>query len=216
CRSYGALETIAVASSNTVYGRQERAPFAEDLPLNANNPYAASKACTDILARCYAASYGLPLAVARATNTYGGADPNLNRTVPGTILTLLDGGAPEIKSDGSPRKGYLYVKDTVAAYRLLGEWAADSAVRGRAFNFHPDEPTSVLDLVQTIIRVSGRPEVQPRVSGAPGTYEFEHLSSACARDLLGWEPAYSLEQGLRETFAWYRDVRAREAVGAGA
>ena len=216
CRSYGALETIAVASSNTVYGRQERAPFAEDLPLNANNPYAASKACTDILARCYAASYGLPLAVARATNTYGGADPNLNRIVPGTILTLLDGGAPEIKSDGSPRKGYLYVKDTVAAYRLLGEWAADSAVRGRAFNFHPDEPTSVLDLVQTIIRVSGRPEVQPRVSGAPGTYEFEHLSSACARDLLGWEPAYSLEQGLRETFAWYRDVRAREAVGAGA
>jgi nucleoside-diphosphate-sugar epimerase len=58
--------------------------------------------------------------------------------------------------------------------------------------------------------------VQPRVTGATGTYEFEHLSSARARDLLGWKPAYSLEQGLRETFAWYRDARAREAVGAGA
>ncbi len=214
CRCYGQCETIAVASSNTVYGEQERAPFTEDFALNASNPYAASKACTDILARCYAATYGLPVAIARATNTYGGADPNVDRIVPGTILKLLRGEAPEIRSDGSPRKGYLYVKDTVEAYRILGERAAAPDVRGRAFNFHPDQPTSVLELVQAMVRVAGRPDLQPRVLGAPGKYEYEFLSSERAKRVLGWTPRYSLEDGLRETFEWYR-ARAQEAVAAG-
>ena len=216
CRGVGTLETIAVASSNTVYGAQERAPFTESFALNASNPYAASKACTDILTRCYAATYQLPVALARATNTYGGADPNLSRIVPATVLKLLAGEAPEIKSDGSPRKGYLYVKDTVTAYRLLGERAADPEVRGRAFNFHPDQPTSVLELVQAIIAVSGRDDLQPRVLGARGAYEYEFLASDLARSLLGWRPAYSLEDGLRETFEWYRQTRAQEAVAPGA
>jgi CDP-glucose 4,6-dehydratase len=216
CRAYGELETIVVASSNTVYGEQERAPFTEDFALNANNPYAASKACTDVLARCYAATYGLPVALARATNTYGGADPNVDRIVPGTILKLLRGEAPEIRSDGSPRKGYLYVKDTVHAYCLLGERAADPDVRGRAFNFHPDAPTSVLELVAAIVAASGLSDLQPRVLGTPGRYEYEFLSSERARTVLDWRPRYSLEAGLRETYEWYRLAKEREAVPTGA
>jgi CDP-glucose 4,6-dehydratase len=215
CRANGRLATIVVASSNTVYGEQETAPFSEELPLNANNPYAASKACTDILTRCYAASYGLPVAVARATNTYGGADPNVSRIVPGTILNLLDGQAPVIKSDGSPQKGYLYVKDTANAYRLLGERAADADVRGRAFNFHPERPVSVLDLVTAMVKISDRADLQPVVQGAAGKYEFEFLSSDRARQVLGWQPQYSLEAGLRETYQWYRAAREAEAVATG-
>jgi CDP-glucose 4,6-dehydratase len=216
CRAYGKLDTIAVASSNTVYGEHPRYPFTEEFALNANNPYAASKACTDVLARCYAASYGLPVTLARATNTYGGADPNVGRIVPGTILKLLAGEAPEIRSDGSPRKGYLYVKDTVSAYLLLGERAADADVRGTAFNFHPDEPTSVLELVQAIVAVTGRNDLQPSVLGAPGKYEFEYLASDRAKNVLGWRQQYSLAAGLGETFEWYRQTRERQAVSAGA
>ena len=210
CRAYGRLETIAVASSNTVYGEHERSPFDESFALNANNPYAASKACTDILARCYAASWGLPIAIARATNTFGGADPNLGRIVPNTLLALLRGEQPEIKSDGTPTKGYLYVKDTVAAYLMLGERAADPQVRGTAINFHPDQPTSVLELVQTMVKVADRSELEPRVTGAPGAYEHEHLTNRRARDVLGWSPRYSLEQGLAETLAWYREHAGAE------
>lgn len=204
CRVYGKLETIAVAASNTVYGDHDRHPFDESFALNANHPYSASKACADILARCYAATWGLPIAIARATNTYGGADPNLARIVPGTFLSILRGQQPEIRSDGTPTKGYLYVKDTVNAYRLLGERAAEDAVRGQPVNFHPDKPSSVLELVQTMVNVADRPDLSPRVTGKPGKYEFEHLTNQRARDVLGWTPQYSLEAGLRETFQWYQ------------
>ena len=210
CRAVGTLETIAVASSNTVYGEHDRSPFDESFALNANNPYAASKACTDILARCYAASWGLPIAIARATNTYGGADPNLARIVPSTILALLRGEQPVIKSDGSPTKGYLYVKDTVAAYLRLGELAADPGVRGKPFNFHPDEPTSVRELVEMMVRVADRPDLPPRITGELDNREYEHLTNRRARDVLGWTPRYSLETGLRETLAWYREHAVAE------
>ncbi len=205
CRAYGKLETIAVASSNTVYGEHQTSPFDESFALNASNPYAASKVCTDVLARCYAATWGLPVAVARATNTYGGADPNLGRIVPNTLLMLLRGEQPVIKTDGSPTKGYLYVKDTVAAYLLLGERAADPAVRGTATNFHPDAPTSVRELVETMVRVADRPDLPPRITSELDNREYEHLTNRRARDVLGWTPRYSLEEGLRETLAWYRE-----------
>lgn len=204
CRVYGKLDTIAVAASNTVYGEQESAPFDESFPLNASHPYAASKACTDIIARCYAATWGLPIAVARATNTYGAADPHLDHIIPGTFFSLLRGERPVIRSDGSPAKGYLYILDTIAAYRLLGERAGGDDVRGRSFNFHPDKPSTVLELVEAMARVAKRPDLQPLVTGKPGTYEFEHLSAARARAVLGWAPRFSLDEGLRETFEWLK------------
>jgi CDP-glucose 4,6-dehydratase len=206
CRRKDDLESIVVASSNTVYGQHEtREPFDEDQAFNPTHPYPASKACADIIARCYAANFGLPIAVVRATNTFGGADPNLKRIVPDTCLKLLRGERPVILSDGSPEKGYLYVKDTVRAYLMLGARAAEDGIRGSAFNFHPPRPTTVLELVKTIVKVSGRPDLEPEIRGKPGAYEYEFLSAERARHTLGWEPRFSLEAGLAETYAWYRE-----------
>jgi CDP-glucose 4,6-dehydratase len=205
CRLAGRLESIVVASSNTVYGDQpSREPFTEDLALNPTHPYPASKACTDLIARCYAANFQLPLGIVRATNTYGGADPNLKRIVPDTCLKLIRGERPVILSDGSPEKGYLYVKDTVRAYLMVAARAGEDGVRGRAFNFHPAKPTTVLELVNTIVEVSGRTELAPEVRGKPGVYEYEYLSAARAERVLGWTPQYSLTEGLAETYAWYQ------------
>jgi CDP-glucose 4,6-dehydratase len=215
CRLAGGLESAVVASSNTVYGEQAtREPFSEDLAFNPTHPYPASKACTDIIARSYAWNFGLPIAVVRATNTFGGADPNLKRIVPDTVLKLIRGERPIILSDGSPQKGYLYVKDAVQAYLQVGARAAEDGVRGTAFNFHPDRPVSVLELVQTMVRVAGRPDLEPEVRGKPGVYEYEFLSAERARRVLGWEPAYSLEQGLAETFSWYREHGGAELESA--
>jgi CDP-glucose 4,6-dehydratase len=204
CRAYGKLDTIALAASNTVYGDQQRAPFAEDFPLNGIHPYAASKVCTDVIARSFAATYGLPIAIARATNTYGTMDPHLDHIIPGTFFALLRGERPVIRSDGSPAKGYLYIADTVDAYRRLGERAADADVRGKAFNFHPERPSTVLELVQAIARIAGRQDLQPIIQGQPGKYEYEFLDTTRARTILGWEPRYSLEAGLAETYAWLK------------
>lgn len=215
CRLHGRLSSIVVASSNTVYGEQpSREPFDEELALNPTHPYPTSKACTDLIARCYAANSALPLAIVRATNTYGGADPNLKRIVPDTCLKLIRGERPVILSDGSPEKGYLYVKDTVRAYLMVAARAAEAGVQGRAFNFHPARPTTVLELVNTIVQVAGRTDLAAEVRGKPGAYEYEYLSAARAQRVLGWEPQYSLEQGLAETYAWYRDPAGVDLAAA--
>ncbi|MDP8922540.1 MAG: GDP-mannose 4,6-dehydratase [Chloroflexota bacterium] len=205
CRAVGTVETIAVASSLTVYGEQERAPFDESFALNGSDPYAASKACTDIIARCFAATYGLPIGIARTANIFGPADPHLDHIVPGTLLAILRGERPEIRSDGSPAKGYLFVQDIVSAYLLLGERAADEDVRGRAFNFHPDEPISVLDLVRLMLNVAGRPDLEPNVRAVSKNREYVHLANERAKRVLDWAPRYSLEDGLRETLGWLRE-----------
>jgi CDP-glucose 4,6-dehydratase len=205
CRAVGTIGTIAVASSLTVYGEQERAPFDESFALNGSDPYAASKACTDIIARCFAATYGLPIGIARTANIFGPADPHLDHIVPGTLLAILRGERPEIRSDGTPAKGYLFVRDIVEAYRLLGERSADDDVRGRAFNFHPDEPIAVLDFVRLMLKVAGREDIEPNVTAVSKNREYVHLANARAREVLGWAPRTSLEDGLRETLAWLRE-----------
>jgi CDP-glucose 4,6-dehydratase len=209
-RSYGKLETIAVASSLTAYGEQDSSPFDESFPLNGNDPYAASKACTDILARCYAASYGMPIATARTANIFGPADPHLDHIIPGTLLQLLRGDRPEIRSDGSPSKGYLHVSDIVSAYVLLGERAAGLDVRGRAFNFHPDEPITVLDLVRLMIKVADRPDLEPRITRQSDNREHVWLANQRAKRILGWDQQVSLEDGLRDTLNWLRQHAGAE------
>jgi CDP-glucose 4,6-dehydratase len=209
-RSYGKLETIAVASSLTAYGEQESVPFDESFALNGADPYAASKACTDILARCYAATYTMPIAAARTANIYGPADPHLDHIIPGTLLQLLRGERPEIRSDGTPSKGYLHVSDIVSAYVLLGERAADADVRGRAFNFHPDEPITVLGLVRLMMKVANRPDLEPNVTRQSDNRELVWLANARAKRVLGWEQRVSLEDGLRDTLDWLRQHAGAE------
>jgi CDP-glucose 4,6-dehydratase len=203
-RAYGKVETIAVASSLTAYGDQETSPFDESFALNGADPYAASKACTDILARCFAATYDMPIAAARTANIFGPADPHLDHIIPGTMLSLLRGERPVIRSDGSPSKGYLHIQDIVSAYRLLGERAADADVRGRAFNFHPDDPISVLDLVKLITSVADRPDLEPRVTAESSNREHVWLANERAKRVLGWDVRVPLEDGLRDTFDWLR------------
>jgi CDP-glucose 4,6-dehydratase len=209
-RTYGKLETIAVASSLTAYGDQETAPFDESFALNGNDPYAASKACTDILARCYAASYGMPIAAARTANIFGPADPHLDHIIPGTLLMLLRGERPEIRSDGTPSKGYLHVSDIVQAYVLLGERAADPDVRGRAFNFHPDEPISALALVRLMMKATDRPDLEPRITRQSDNRELVWLANERAKTVLGWEQRVTLEDGLRDTMRWLKQHAGAE------
>jgi len=209
-RSYGKLDTIAVASSLTAYGEQATSPFDESFALNGNDPYAASKVCTDVLARCYAATYAMPIAAARTANIYGPADPHLDHIIPGTMLSLLRGERPIIRSDGTPSKGYLHVRDIVESYVLLGERAADPEVRGRAFNFHPDEPITVLDLVTLIIKVADRPDIEPLVTAQSKNQEHVWLANERAKRVLGWRQQVPLEDGLRETFAWFREHAGAE------
>ena len=197
---------VAVASSDKAYGAHERLPYTEDMSLLGCHPYDVSKACADLIARTFTATYDLPVAVTRCANLYGGGDLNWSRIVPGTIRSVIRGERPIVRSDGTPLRDYLYVQDAVYAYLALAEHLDDPAVRGAAFNFGMDDPRSALEMVRTIIAVSDHPELEPVVlADAPNEIQAQYLDSGKARRILGWSPRYSFEEGLRETLEWYRE-----------
>lgn len=202
-----AVEQVLLASSDKAYGVQPRLPYDETMPLLAEEPYDASKACAELLARTYYASYGTPVAITRCANLYGPGDRNWRRLVPGTLRSVLLGEPPVIRSDGSLVRDYLYVKDGVSAYLRLAEaMAADPALAGEAFNVSAELPLTVTEMVRRVQDAAGTSFEPVIVDDAVGEIPEQHLSARKARELLGWEPAYSLEQGLAETVEYYRDL----------
>jgi len=209
CRIHASMvRGVVVASSDKAYGEVDELPYVETMPLRGRQPYEVSKSCTDLIASSYCESYGVPVTIARCGNIYGGGDLNWSRIVPGTIRSLLRGERPALRSDGSLRRDYIYVKDVARAYMLLGEHAQDPAARGEAFNFSDESPLSVLDIVGSITRLMGS-DLEPDIRNtARGEIKDQYLSAAKARDTLGWRVTYDLDTALGETIAWYRALLA--------
>lgn len=199
----GRLKAIIVASSDKAYGDQPELPYREEAPLQGLNPYDASKSCTDLLARMFARTYQLPVAVTRCANLYGPGDPNLSRLVPATMLSVLRGERPEIRSDGSPLRDYLFVRDGVEGYLKLAGAVEAGQAAGRAYNLGTGVPVSVLEMVNQIIAISGstlQPDVQ-NIATAEITHQYLDPTRAAAE--LGWRAATPLAEGLRLTLDWY-------------
>ena len=206
CRLHRDLvERVVIASSDKAYGAQPRLPYTEDMPVAGMHPYEVSKSAADLIARTYYHTYGLPVAIARCGNVFGGGDLNWSRIVPGTIRSFLRGERPVVRSDGSYVRDYFYVKDASRAYLRLGERLGDPQVVGEAFNFSNESPMSVLDLVAVIQKLMDTSHLEPDVRDvAEGEIHSQYLSAARAGEQLGWAPEFDLEAGLRETIAWYR------------
>ena len=131
---------------------------------------------------------------------------NWSRLIPGTIRSVLRGMRPEIRSDGTLLRDYLYIPDAVTAYMHLAECIGAPGVSGEAFNFAMDDPRSVFEIVRTIIDLSEQASLEPLVLGtAKNEIRDQYLDSSKARRILGWAPRYSLREGLRETLSWYRE-----------
>jgi CDP-glucose 4,6-dehydratase len=206
CREHGGVERLVVASTDKAYGAHDELPYREDFALQARYPYDVSKACTDLIARSYAETYGLPVAVTRLANVYGPGDVNWSRLVPDTARALARGERPVIRSDGTPERDYLYVDDAVDVYLAVARSLDGSELRGRAWNAGWGEPVSVLDLVRRLIAMSGR-SVEPDVRGEgvpPGEIDRQFLDSTAIRTELGWAPKVDLDEGLRRAWDWYR------------
>jgi CDP-glucose 4,6-dehydratase len=217
CRRHAdAVRRIVVASSDKAYGEAARLPYTEDMPLEARFPYDTSKLCTDVITRSYFATYGLPAAIARCGNIYGGGDLNWDRIVPGTIRSLLQNERPVIRSDGTLVRDYVYVREVAEAYLTLAEHVHRPEVRGQAFNFAAGAPLSVLEVVAAIGTAMGvTPD--PDVRGtATAEISRQFLSSERARETLGWASRYPLAEGLGETVAWYRAFLSHVGVGPAA
>jgi CDP-glucose 4,6-dehydratase len=202
------VPAVVVASSDKAYGPSEELPYREDMPLRPASPYEASKAAADAIALSYRPAYGLPIAVSRFANVYGGGDLNFSRLVPEAVVALLDGRRPQIRSDGSPERDFLYVDDAVAAYLAIEHAVgAGGPAAGEAFNAGGERPHSVAEVLETIAAVSGAgldPEYHGTGSPA-GEIDRQYVDSAKLRSLTGWRPRVDLGDGLARTLEWYRN-----------
>src|SRR5581483_3204100 len=164
CRQHRSLvKRIVVASSDKAYGSSPVLPYTEEMPLKGQHPYDVSKSCTDLLSYTYYHTYSLPVAVARCGNLYGGGDLNWSRLVPGTIRNFHSKIAPVIRSDGTFTRDYLYVEDAVYAYLMLAENFHKENIAGQAFNFGPNAPYSVLEVVGALQRLMHCFDLPPKV-----------------------------------------------------
>ena len=214
-RLWSETKRVIIASSDKAYGDQDELPYDEDTPLEGRHPYDVSKSCADLIALTYANTFNVPITITRCGNMYGGGDLNWNRLVPGVMRWALRGETPIIRSDGTLKRDYIYVMDVVDAYLTLAEAMETQDLTGEAFNFGMNHPLSVLEMTELILSVSPHPELQPEVMNeAKHEIRDQYLDSSKAREILNWEPAHTVEEGLRKTLEWYADYLG-EPVGYG-
>lgn len=213
CRRSPLVKSIVIASSDKAYGDQQVLPYAESTPLQGTHPYDVSKSAADLLATTYAVSYGLPVAITRCGNFYGGGDLNWNRIVPGTIRSVIRAQRPVIRSNGNLVRDYFYVEDGAAAYMLLAQKVAELAdIKGQAFNFSYGKPMTVLEIARCILSLMGS-DLEPEIKNeASNEIEKQYLDSVKARQGLGWSPLFSMEEGLVNTIDWYANFLGSKAA----
>jgi CDP-glucose 4,6-dehydratase len=212
CRRHSSLvKQVIIASSDKAYGTCRELPYNETTPLEGRNPYDVSKTCTDLLASSYFHTYRLPLAIARCGNIYGGGDLNWSRLIPGTIRSFLQNETPILRSDGKFTRDYLFVQDVVEAYMKLAEEIHRPEVIGQAFNFGPNKPYSALEIVEVIQKQMKCEHLDPKIlNNATAEIKDQSLDSKKAKEILGWDLKYTLDEGLSQTIRWYEQYFTSE------
>lgn len=198
CRRQG-VERVVVAASDKAYGRTEP-PYREDQPLTPDRPYETSKAITDMLARTYASTYGMSVAVTRCVNLYGPGCLTLSTLVPNTIRRILAGKCPMVRNGGRMMRDWLYIEDCVDGYLRLIE----SGYVG-SMNFGGGRGVPVMEIVRTIMDIMGCTLAIEDEADAHGEIVNQWADCSLAKMELGWEPKHDLRAGLEKSVAWYRE-----------
>ena len=201
---------LVFASSGAYYGATKaQSAIGEDEPaLVAGNIYAPTKAAADLAVRCYAQIYNLRAASCRWMNTYGPGDLNFSRIIPATMKRLSEGKPGLIDgTDGTNILEMLHVRDMIAAYLAVAAHLDRAEVRGQAFNFGGGAPLELKHIVREAARAWNEVNktafnIEPEITG-PTVDSVKYLDISKAREVLGWSPQISLDEGLRETARWY-------------
>ncbi len=198
------LQRIVVASSDKAYGSSKKLPYTEETPLQGSFPYDVSKSCCDLIAQSYSKTYRLPVAIARLGNVFGPGDLNFNRIVPGTIKSVLLGEDVIIRTDGSPVREYLFVRDAADAYLSLAQQLQEKKLAGEAFNFSSGNKMSVLAIVNKIISMMGSNKKPKVLAEVKDEIAEQYLSTDKAERQLGWKALTPFDAAMRETIEWYK------------
>ncbi len=196
------VRRIVCASSDKAYG-DGPTPYREDQSLRPHGIYATSKACEDMIAEAYRQEYLMPIAITRMGNLYGPGHLNWSTLIPGTIRSVLRGERPALRSNGGPRRDFLFVEDAVDGYLKL----LDSIeVNLGAVNFGTGRARTVTSVVDAVLMACRSTLLPIFTTPFQQAVEIEEqvLDSTRAREKLGWSAKTSLEDGLVQTVNWYR------------
>lgn len=194
---------VVCASCGEVYGTARTVPMAEDHPLEARSPYAATKVAADKLAESYHLSFGLPVVVLRPFNTYGPRQSS--RAVIPTIISQLAAGQERIAIGSlTPTRDFSFVADITRAF--LAAVTGPDAMLGRVYNAGSGREISVEAVAHLIAGIMGsRVELAPearRTRPAASEIHRLHADSSALQAVTSWRPEHTLEEGLAATVAW--------------
>ncbi len=202
-RLSGQVKAVVVASSDKAYGASDVLPYKEDTKLEGLHPYDASKSATDLLARAYYKTYGLPVVVTRFGNIFGPGDDNFNRIIPGLIKALVHHQPFDVRSDGKMVREYLYVKDVAKGYVMLANQI--EKCKGEAFNFGSSNVLSVLQVIEQVMAAYGSKIPVNILNIAKNEIPAQHLDYTKAKQWFDWQATTPFDAALTETIAWYQD-----------
>jgi dTDP-glucose 4,6-dehydratase len=195
------IEKFVHVSTDEVYGDVAPGTFAdENSPLRPSSPYSASKASSDLIVRSYVRTFDFPAVITRASNNYGPLQfPE--KFLPLIITNALDDKPLPIYGDGRQERDWLHVEDHCRGIQAVLE-------RGRigeVYNIGGLDVVENLTMARRLLRATGKPEsLLSHVADRPGHDRRYALNCEKIERELGWKPAISLDDGLRQTIEWYR------------
>ena len=200
CREYKEGVRYLQVSTDEVYGALGgTGMFTESTPLSPNSPYSASKASADMVVRAYHETYGLPVNITRCSNNYGPYQfPE--KLIPLMIHNALENQPLPVYGDGMQIRDWLHVKDHCAAIAIVLE----KGHVGEVYNVGGNNEKANLEIVRLILKELSRPEsLITHIQDRPGHDRRYAIDNTKITSELGWKPAYTFEEGIKETICWY-------------
>ncbi len=197
------VDKFVHVSTDEVYGSIESGSWPEDHALDPNSPYSASKASSDLLARSYYRTHGLPVCVTRCSNNYGPYQ-HPEKVLPLFVTNLLDGQRVPLYGDGLNVRDWLHVTDHCRGIQLV----AESGEPGEIYNIGGGTELTNRELTERVLEEMGMDSsMVRRVRDRPGHDRRYSVDHEKIRSELGYEPSVEFRTGLAETVRWYRQNR---------
>lgn len=200
CRDIPSIKTFIHISTDKVYGKTEEISD-NSMPVGVEHPYNASKLCGDILAQMYAHAFDMPITIIRNGNVYGPNDLHWDRLIPGTIRKIYGNFSPIMR--GNALRDYIYVDDIVTGYLKVAElrYWKDGL---ETINLGSERPYHTFEIVYLLMKLMNRNDLFPLVDDMwKGELKNQHILEGKAKELIGWHPETSIEDGLKSTIVWY-------------